>query len=115
MLDHDDPGHDPETRQLLESLARGGADPAALLRVSPDRVVGEVAEILAALLYLDQRPAVFCPARLVSELRKERREFVVCVDVAVDVRGFCHREPPFLQGWLTRYFVQVRSESAIMR
>ncbi|HET6360954.1 MAG TPA: hypothetical protein VFH11_02740, partial [Gemmatimonadota bacterium] len=40
MLDHEDPGHDPETRQLLESLARGGADPAAMPPASQQRSIG---------------------------------------------------------------------------
>ena len=40
MLEHDDPGHDPETRQLLESLALDGADPAALPPPSQQRTIG---------------------------------------------------------------------------
>jgi DNA-binding NtrC family response regulator/tetratricopeptide (TPR) repeat protein len=40
MLDDDAPGLDPETRQLLESLAQGGADPSALPPPSQQRFLG---------------------------------------------------------------------------
>ena len=40
MLDDDAPGLDPETRQLLDSLAQGAADPSALPPPSQQRMLG---------------------------------------------------------------------------